>query len=140
MFMLCSIDSADSSVRQVNDQALEKAGFSKCNPRFCTTALLAITNCKRQEKLWFSPRRNHPPVDVSHAARPAQRHGHIELRAEHFNRLRYAGLAAGAEAIDIGAADHARARAERERAQHVLAGADSAVEHHLDLAAHRFDD
>src|SRR5262249_58941935 len=38
---------------------------------------------------------------------------------------------------DVGASDHAGARPVRERAHHVLAGADAAVEHHLDHVAHR---
>ncbi len=50
------------------------------------------------------------------------------------------GCAAGAEAEDVGAADQARARAERERAHEVLPGADAAVEHHLDVGADRIDD
>src|SRR2546428_2972516 len=85
----------------------------------------------------FSHRRDHPSIDIPHAAHPAERHGDVELLAEHLDRLGDAGLAAGAEAIDIGAADHAGARAERERAHHVLPGADAAVEHHLDLLADR---
>ena len=48
--------------------------------------------------------------------------------------------AAGAEPVDVGAADQAGARAERQRAHHVRAGADAAVEHHLDLGADRVGD
>ena len=48
--------------------------------------------------------------------------------------------AAGAEAVQIGTADHAGARAERERAHHVLARADAAVEHDLDLGPDGVDD
>ena len=56
------------------------------------------------------------------------------------DRLGDAGLAAGAEAIGIGAADHAGFGAERERAHHVLAGADAAVEHDFHLRADGVDD
>ena len=79
-------------------------------------------------------------VDVADVAHAAERHGDVELLAENLDRLGDAGFAAGAEAVDVGAADHAGARAERERAQHVLPGADAAVEHDLDLDAHRLDD
>src|ERR1700704_1987854 len=83
---------------------------------------------------------NQLPVDIPDAFPPAERQGHVELPAENLDRPGDAGLAAGAEAIDVGAADHAGARAEREGAQYVLPRADAAVEHHLDLRAHGVDD
>src|SRR6516225_6999629 len=80
---------------------------------------------------------NHAAVDIADALHPAQRHGHIELTGENVDRRGDAGLAAGAEAVDVGASDHSGPRSTRERAHHVLAGADAAVEHHLDQVAHR---
>ena len=50
-------------------------------------------------------------------------------------RLGDAGLAHGGEAVEIGAADQAAARAERQRLQHVLPGAHAAVEQYLDAVA-----
>ena len=56
------------------------------------------------------------------------------------DRLGDAGFAAGAEAVNVGAADHAGLGAERERPHHVLARADAAVEHDLHLRADGIDD
>src|SRR5215468_4307033 len=53
---------------------------------------------------------NHAAVDIADALHPAQRHGHIELTGENVDRRGDAGLAAGAEAVDVGASDHAGAR------------------------------
>ena len=69
-----------------------------------------------------------------------QRHRHVEFLADDLDRPGDAGLAAGAQAVDIGAADQAAFGAERQRAHHVLAGADAAVEQDLDLRAHRVGD
>lgn len=44
------------------------------------------------------------------------------------------------KAVSIGTADHARLRAERERAHHVHAGVDAAVEHDLEPRADLVDD
>src|SRR5262245_34948807 len=62
-----------------------------------------------------------------------QSHGDAELVGDDFDRLGDAGLAASAESVDVGAADLARPRTERERPQHILARANAAVEHHLGL-------
>ena len=69
-----------------------------------------------------------------------ERHRDVELLADDLDRPRDAGLAAGAQAVDVGAADQAALGAERERAHHVLAGADAAVEQDLDLRADCVDD
>src|SRR5262249_23732374 len=82
------------------------------------------------------PLRNDAAVDLAHAFYPAQRHGHVELARENVDRGGDSCLASRAEAIDVGASDHARARAAAERAHHVLPGADAAVDHHLDHVAH----
>ena len=50
-------------------------------------------------------------------------------------RPRHAGLAAGAEAVGVGAADQHRARAHAERLDDVAAAADAAVDQNLGLAA-----
>src|SRR5271155_1095134 len=83
---------------------------------------------------------DHAVVDVSDAGDAGQRHRHVEFAADDLNRARDTGLPAGAEAVDVSAAAHAGARAERQRAQNVLSGADAAVEHDLDVAAERIDD
>ena len=59
----------------------------------------------------------------------------VKLLADDLDRPGDAGLAAGAEAVNIGAADQAGLGAERQRPHHVLAGADAAVEQDLDLAS-----
>src|SRR5215469_16301223 len=59
--------------------------------------------------------RQHLGADVGDAARAGERHGDVELVLEDLDRPRDAGLAAGAQAIQEGAADHAGAGAERER-------------------------
>src|SRR5262249_7268243 len=64
-----------------------------------------------------SRRRNHAAVDVAHALHPTQRHGHIELPGEDVDRRGDARLAAGAEAVGVGASDHAGARPLRGRAR-----------------------
>src|SRR6516225_8403703 len=83
---------------------------------------------------------NNAFVDLVDPVHAAQAHGHEQLFLDDVDRLGDAGLAAGAEAIRISAADHARLGAERERAHHVLAGADAAVEHDLHLVADRLGD
>src|SRR5262249_60663890 len=50
-------------------------------------------------------------VDVAHVRHAAQRHGDVELLAEDFDRLGDAGFPARAQPVDVGAADHAGARA-----------------------------
>ena len=77
--------------------------------------------------------RQHLVVDLGDGVDATQPHGGGELLAQNVERLGDAGLAAGAEAVGIGAADHAGLRAERERAHDVHAGADAAVEHDLEL-------
>src|SRR5258707_9873151 len=54
----------------------------------------------------LSPGRNHVAVDVADALHPAQRHGHIELPGENVDRRGDAGLAAGAEAVDVESEEH----------------------------------
>src|SRR5262249_59738304 len=68
---------------------------------------------------------------------PAQRHGDIELARENVDGCGHPCLAARTEAIDVGSAHHAGACPAGERAHHVLAGTDAAVEHHLDYVADR---
>src|SRR5437763_4188015 len=89
----------------------------------------------------FSPLRlgNDAAVDVAHALHATERHAHIELAGEDVDRRGHSRLATGTETINVRAADQTGARAACERAQHVLAGADAAVEHHLDDVAHRID-
>ena len=57
-----------------------------------------------------------------------------------FQALGHTGLAHGPQAIQEGAADVHAACAQRPGAQHVLAGAHTAVHVHLDLAAHGLND
>src|SRR5262249_41369816 len=76
---------------------------------------------------------------LAHIVYSAQRHADIEFAPDQRNRLRHSGLAAGAQAIEIGAAYEAGPCAQRERPQHVLARANAAVEQELDLAADRLD-
>src|SRR3984885_7815128 len=82
----------------------------------------------------------HMVVDLGDAVDAAQPHGHAEFIADDIDRLGDAGAAEGAEAINIGPADHAGFGAERERPHHVLARANAAVEQHLELRAHRLGD
>ena len=49
-------------------------------------------------------------------------------------------MPAGAEPIDVRAADQATPGSEGQRPHHVLAAADAAVEHHLDVRADRIGD
>ena len=56
----------------------------------------------------FAPSdRQHPPIDLADAPHAHQCHGYIELLAYEIDRLGDACLAAGAEAVDIGAANQA---------------------------------
>ena len=61
-------------------------------------------------------------------------------RAQDLEHVGDAGLAVGGQAPEVGAADHHRAGAERERLDDVAAAADAAVEQDLDLAADRVGD
>ena len=79
-------------------------------------------------------------VDFGDGVDAAQSHGRQEFGTDEVDRLGDAGAAISAEPVDIGTADHAGFCAERERAHHVLAGADAAVEHDLDLVADRVGD
>src|SRR5436190_22322678 len=94
--------------------------------RHPTSTILRARTCDH------SPLRDDAAVDIAHALHPAQRHGHVELARQNVDRGGDPRLAPGAEAVDIGAPNHAGARAVGERAHHVLAGADAAVDHHLD--------
>src|SRR5690606_18891935 len=62
----------------------------------------------------------------------AERHGHVELGADHLERARDAFLAQRPQAVGIGAADERSLGAEGERLEEILPGADAAVEEHLD--------
>ena len=64
----------------------------------------------------------------------------VDPGAEDLQHVRDAGLAVRGQAPEVGAADHHRAGAERERLDHVAAAAHAAVEHHLDLVADRLGD
>src|SRR5262249_13579312 len=55
------------------------------------------------------------------------------------DRARYAAFTTGTQAVEIGPAHQTGASAERQRTQDVGAGADSAIEHHLDVGADRID-
>ncbi len=72
-------------------------------------------------------------ADTLHAG---ERHGDIQFLGDDFDRPGDARLAAGAQTEDVGAADEAAFGAERQRAHHVLARADAAIEHEFDLRAH----
>src|SRR5690348_10816372 len=71
-------------------------------------------------------------LDVSHAS---QRHGDAELVLQDLERLGDACLAVSAEAVEIGTADEAGARAEPEELQHIQPRADAAVDIDFDLVA-----
>src|SRR5215211_4376568 len=62
-----------------------------------------------------APIRQHPVVDLVDRGDAGERHADVELLADHLDRGAHAGLAAGAEAIEKGAADQASLGAERER-------------------------
>src|SRR5205807_5320565 len=79
--------------------------------------------------------RQHVVVDLGNGVDAAQPHGGEELVANDVDCLGDAGFAAAAEAVNIGAADHAGLGAERQRAHHVLTRAYAAVEHDLDPRA-----
>ena len=79
-------------------------------------------------------------VDRADVAPAAERHRDVDLLADDLERAGDPGSAAGAEAVEEGAADVGALGAERQRLQHVLAGADAAVEVHLDAVADRVDD
>jgi len=83
---------------------------------------------------------NDAAIDLGDAGDAGQRHAGVELVADNFDGAGDARLPAGAEPVNVSAAAHAGAGAERERARDVLAGADSAVEHHLKVGADRLDD
>src|SRR5712691_11905533 len=104
------------------------------------SAQRSTTGLERVQAAHVLSLRDDASVDVAHAGHAAERHGDVELLAENLDRLGDAGFPARAQPIDVGAADHAGARAMGERAHHVLPGADTAVEHQLDLGAHRLDD
>src|SRR5215831_850044 len=72
---------------------------------------------------------------LSQVAQAGEHHGDVHLLADDVDRLAHAGFAHGGEAVEMGAPDQAAARAERERFDHVLAGADAAVEQHLAAVA-----
>src|SRR4051794_216441 len=65
--------------------------------------------------------RQHALVDLGDGVDAAQPHGDAEFVADDVDRLGDAGLAAGAEAVGEGAADHAGFGAEGEGAHHILA-------------------
>ena len=67
----------------------------------------------------------------------AQRHGEIQLLADDLERLRNASLAHRAEAVREGTSDVHAPGAERDRLQHILAGADAAIHVHFDSIADR---
>src|SRR6267378_4311817 len=102
-----------------------------------------MRRCTARRKPAATASRSSAPQDrrtrVLDVAQSAQRHRHVELAADDFQHARHAFLSHRAQAIEKGAADEGAARAERKRLEHVLAGADAAVEQHLDAAAHRFD-
>src|SRR5208282_6070273 len=83
---------------------------------------------------------DHAAIDFVDALDAGQRHADAEFVAHDLDRAGDAGLSAGAEPIDIGAAAQTGARAERDRAHHVLAGTDAAVEQDLDRRSDRIDD
>src|SRR5579862_6077345 len=76
-------------------------------------------------------------LDVLHAG---QRHGDIELVADDLDGARNASLSPGAESVNVGPAAQAGVGAECKCAEQVLAGADTAVEHDLDVRAQCVDD
>src|SRR5829696_2112463 len=78
--------------------------------------------------------------NLGNAARSGQGHADVELLPDDIDRFGDAGLARGAETVNISTAQHAGARPERQRPQHILPGPDAAVEHHLDVGADRIDD
>src|SRR6476620_11103245 len=95
-----------------------------------TPALRLLSRLRRHLVL-----HDHPAVDVADAPHPAEGHGHVKLLRQNVDRCGDAGFPAGAEAVNVGTSDQAAARPARERAQHILARADAAVEHDLDLVA-----
>src|SRR5688500_14658654 len=73
---------------------------------------------------------------LAHVGEAAERHGDVELPADALQGLGDAGLAHGAQAVDVGAADEDAPGAQRQRLQHILAAADAAVHQDLDALAH----
>src|SRR6266700_1285772 len=68
---------------------------------------------------------------------PAEREQRrVDAAAEHVEDVLDAGRTVRGQPPQVGAADHDRPRAQRERLDHVAAAPDPAVEQHLDLPAH----
>src|SRR6478736_3758822 len=88
----------------------------------------------------FAPADEDVLVDIPDVAQAAERHGDVELLADDVERGGDALLAHGAEPVEEGAADEGALGAERDRLQHVLAGADAAIEQYLHAAADLLDD
>src|SRR6478672_3675914 len=84
----------------------------------------------------FVARFNNAPVDRQDVATAAQRHRRIELLADYIERQRDALAAKRLHAVEEGAADEHGARSECDRLQHVLAGANAAVEENLHAVTH----
>ena len=77
-------------------------------------------------------------IDFIDAPDAGERHGNIQLLANDFDGRCDSGLAASTEAIDVSPPDQTAPGAEGKRAHDVLAGADAAIEHHLNFRAYRF--
>src|SRR5216684_7679346 len=114
------------------------------------TRLVEVTGARSAIKPAVAARRSPPvdsyvspdhlPGDRAHVARSRQRHRHLELGADDVERAPHAGFAAGGEAVEMGAPDQAAAGPAPERLEHVLPGADAAVEQHLEPVADRVGD
>src|ERR1700760_323239 len=72
--------------------------------------------------------RDHLLIDLRNRIHAAQTHRGLKLLRDQADRFRDSLLSTRTQPVGIGAADHAGLGAERERAHHVLAGADAAVE------------
>src|SRR5580658_5793969 len=79
-------------------------------------------------------------VDLPDAFDAGQRHGDVEFVADDLDGAGDTRLPAGAEAVNVGPAAQAGLRAERERAEKILPGADAAIEHDLDIGPERVGD
>src|SRR5262249_4486686 len=88
-------------------------------------------------RLTGGPVQDRAAIDVGNPRDPDQGHGGIEFVAYDFDGARHARLAEGTETVNIGAAAHAGARAERPRPRDVLPRGDAAVEHPLERGAAR---
>jgi hypothetical protein len=79
-------------------------------------------------------------VDLANASSASQSHRHVQLIADDFNRLGDTGLPACAQPVDVGSSDHARARAIRKCAEHILPRTNATIKNNFRLSLHGVND